>query len=93
MCGGPLRAPYEPATSPRPGSISQRHDGALHRIGIGRTQVLAMIQSLDIRIIDTTIGRILPDLILDLTRIYQPTGHPPGNAQRSLLIGRDLISS
>ena len=64
------------------GSITVRHAGVLYRIGIGRTYegtyVLALIQDLDIRIIDATTGEILRELTLDTTRIYQPTGRPPG---------------
>lgn len=64
------------------GSITLRHNGTLYRIGIGRTHartpILALIQDLNIRIINAATGEILRELILDPTRIYQPTGRPPG---------------
>ncbi|TDE14906.1 IS481 family transposase, partial [Jiangella asiatica] len=60
------------------GSITLRHNGTLHRIGIGRTHtgtyVLALVHDLDIRIINAPTGELLRELVLDPTRIYQPTG-------------------
>jgi transposase len=68
------------------GTITLRHDGTLYRIGIGktyaRTYVLALVQDLDIRIIDAATGEILRDLTLDPTKIYQSTGRPPGPARK-----------
>ena len=64
------------------GSITLRHSGTLYRIGIGRTYtgtyVLALVQDLDIRIINAATGEILRELALDPTVIYQRTGRPPG---------------
>jgi hypothetical protein len=58
----------------------------LYRIGIGktyaRTYVLALVQDLDIRIIDAATGEVLRDLTLDPTKIYQGTGRPPGPARK-----------
>ena len=58
------------------GVISLRRAGRLHHIGIGRAHaaktVLALIDDLDIRIIDTTTGELLRHLTLDPTRDYQP---------------------
>jgi transposase InsO family protein len=58
------------------GVISLRRAGHLHHIGIGRAHagktVLALIDDLDIRVIDTTTGQLLRHLTLDPTRNYQP---------------------
>ena len=58
------------------GVISLRRAGRMHHIGIGRAHatktVLALIDDLDIRIIDTTTGEVLRHLTLDPTRDYQP---------------------
>ena len=64
------------------GTVTLRHAGRLHHIGIGRTHarthVLMLIQDLHIRIINAATGELLRDLTLDPTRDYQPTGRPPG---------------
>jgi hypothetical protein len=48
----------------------------MFHIGLGRRHnglaVTALIQDLDITIIDTTTGEILRELTLDTTRQYQP---------------------
>jgi transposase InsO family protein len=75
----------EPAASPHPrvrtdkvnnGKITLRHAGTLYSIGIGRahtgTPVKALVNGLDITIIDATTGAILRQLTLDPTRTYQP---------------------
>ena len=58
------------------GGITIRHNGQMHRIGIGRAHkrqpVIALIHGLDIRIIDKTTGELLRQLTLDPTRRYQP---------------------
>jgi transposase InsO family protein len=58
------------------GTVTLRHAGKLHHIGIGRpytgTYVTMLIQDLNITIIDTSTGEILRDLILNPTRDYQP---------------------
>jgi transposase InsO family protein len=58
------------------GVISLRRAGRMHHIGIGRAHtgktVLALIDDLDIRVIDTTTGQILRHLTLDPTSDYQP---------------------
>jgi transposase InsO family protein len=63
------------------GTITLRHNGRLHHIGIGRDhhrkQVLILIAGLDIRII-TPNGESLRHLTLNPNRDYQPTGRPPG---------------
>ncbi len=63
------------------GSVTLRHAGQLHHIGVGRDhhhrRVIMLIAGLDIRII-TPNGELLRHLTLDPTRDYQPTGRPPG---------------
>lgn len=63
------------------GSITLRHNGRLHHIGVGRihhrTRVLILAQDLNIRIINAANGELLRDFTLDPTRDYQPTGAPP----------------
>ena len=58
------------------GKITLRHAGRLHSIGIGRhhdgTTVKALVNGLDIVIIDATTGEVLRQLTLDPTRKYQP---------------------
>jgi transposase InsO family protein len=58
------------------GTISLRHAGRLHHIGIGRahtgTPVILLINDLDIRVVNTTTGELLRHLTLDPTRDYQP---------------------
>jgi transposase InsO family protein len=64
------------------GSVTLRHNGRLHHIGIGRlhtgTNIIMLINDLDIHVIDATTGETLRHLTLDPTRDYQPTGRPPG---------------
>ena len=64
------------------GKITLRHGGTLYSIGIGRThartRVIVLVQDRDIRIIDTTTGELLRELVLDTTQRYQGTGRPPG---------------
>src|SRR5215469_1077924 len=64
------------------GTVTLRHAGRLHRIGIGRTHagthILLLVQDLDIRIINAATGELLRQLTLNPDRIYQPTGKPPG---------------
>lgn len=66
----------------RAGSVTLRHNGKLHHIGIGRTHartpVILLIADLDIRVIHAATGELLRHLTLDPTRDYQPTGKPPG---------------
>jgi transposase InsO family protein len=58
------------------GSVTLRHNGRLHHIGIGRTHarthVTMLIADRDIRIIVTATGEVLRHLTLDPTRNYQP---------------------
>ena len=62
------------------GTITLRHAGRLHHIGIGRTyaqtQVVMLIEDLNIRVIDPATGELLHKLTLDPTRDYQPQQKP-----------------
>jgi transposase InsO family protein len=64
------------------GTVTLRHAGKLHHIGVGRTHtgthVLLLVRDLDIRIIDAATGELLRQLTLDPSRNYQPAGRPPG---------------
>lgn len=70
----------------RVGTVTLRHNGRLHHIGIGRTHagtyVRLLVQDLDITIINATTGEILRELTLDPTRDYQPTGAPKGPTRK-----------
>ena len=63
------------------GTVTLRHNGRLHHIGVGRDhhhqRVLMLIAGLDIRIL-TQKGQLLRQLTLDPTKDYQGTGQPPG---------------
>ncbi len=69
------------------GVVTLRHAGRLHHIGIGRTHartdVLILVQDLDIRVVNAATGELLRELTLDPTRDYQPTGRPPGPARKT----------
>lgn len=64
------------------GTVTLRHNGRLHHLGVGRTYtgtyVRLLVQDLDITIINATTGEILRELVLDPTRDFQPRGLPPG---------------
>jgi transposase InsO family protein len=68
------------------GSVTLRHNGRLHHIGIGRTHarthVILLVHDLHIRVVNATTGELLRELTLDPNRDYQPTGRPPGPAPR-----------
>lgn len=63
------------------GSVTLRHDGRLHHIGLGRTHagtyIRLLVHDLQITIADSTTGEILRELTLDPTRDYQPIGPIP----------------
>jgi hypothetical protein len=67
------------------GKITLRYQGQLYSIGVGRThtgtRVLALVQDLEIRIIDAATGELLRELTLDPSKRYQGTGRPPGPAR------------
>ena len=58
------------------GTVSLRHAGRMHHIGIGRAhtgeRVVLLIADLDIRVINHDTGELLRHLQLDPTRGYQP---------------------
>lgn len=58
------------------GSVTLRHAGRLHHIGIGRThtrtRVILLIEDLDIRVVDAATGELLRALTLNPDRDYQP---------------------
>jgi hypothetical protein len=64
------------------GSVTLRHNGRLHHIGIGRTHagtcVILLVQDLQTRVVNATTGELLPELILDPNRDYQPHRSPQG---------------
>lgn len=64
------------------GSVTLRHNGRLHHIGIGRTHartpVILLIQDLHVRVVNAATGELLRELTLDPRRDYQPRGLPPG---------------
>ncbi len=68
------------------GSVTLRHRGRLHHIGIGRTHegtcVILLIQDLNIRIVNPVTGELLRELVLNPHIDYQPTGAPKGPTKR-----------
>lgn len=69
------------------GKITLRYQGRLYSIGIGRTHartnVLVLVQDLQIRIINAATGELLRELVLDPTRRYQGTGAPKGPTRKT----------
>ena len=63
------------------GTVTLRHAGKLHHIGVGRehagTEVLILTHDLHIRIINAATGELLRELTLDPSRDYQPAGGHP----------------
>jgi transposase InsO family protein len=64
------------------GSVTIRHNGRLHHIGVGRTYegtcIILLVQDLQIRVINAITGELLRELILNPHIDYQPTGAPKG---------------
>ena len=64
------------------GSVTLRHNGRLHHIGVGRTHagtcVILLIHDLHIRVVNAITGELLRELVLNPHRDYQPTGAPKG---------------
>ena len=62
------------------GTVTLRHNGKLHHIGIGRahkhTPVVLLANGTHIRVINTQTGELLRQLHLDPTRDYQPRHKP-----------------
>ena len=63
-------------------SVTIRHNGRLHHIGVGRTYegtcVILLVQDLRIRVVNAITGELLRDLTLNPNRDYQPAGTPKG---------------
>jgi transposase InsO family protein len=68
------------------GSVTLRHNGRLHHIGIGRTHartpIIMLVHDLHIRIIAAATGELLRELILNPGKDYQPTGRPSGPSRK-----------
>ncbi len=68
------------------GSVTLRHNGRLHHIGIGRphagTYIILLIQDLDVRVINPITGELLRELVLNPHIDYQPTGARKGPTRR-----------
>jgi transposase InsO family protein len=68
------------------GSVTIRHNGRLHHIGIGRpnegTCVILLVQDLHIRVLNAITGELMRDLILNPNTDYQPTGAPKGPTRK-----------
>jgi transposase InsO family protein len=68
------------------GTVTLRHNGQLHTIGLGRTHagthILMLIQDLNVRVVHATTGEILRELTLDPRRTYHGTGRPTGPAKK-----------
>ncbi len=62
------------------GTVTLRHNGRLHHIGIGRahkhTPVTLLVAGTHIRVIDHTTGELLRTLVLNPQRDYQPQPKP-----------------
>jgi len=73
-------------TVDKAGSVTLRHNGRLHHIGIGRTYegtcVILLVQDLHIRVVNAITGELLRDLILNPNTDYQPTGRPKGPTRK-----------
>ncbi len=58
------------------GTISFRHAGKMHHIGIGRhyknTRIIMLVDGLEIRIVDQQTGELMRELTLDPAKDYQP---------------------
>ncbi len=68
------------------GSVTLRHNGRLHHIGIGRahagTCVILLAQDLKIRVVNTITGELIRELTLNPHIDYQPTGAPKGPTRK-----------
>jgi hypothetical protein len=68
------------------GSVTIRHNGRLHHIGVGRTHagthIILLVQDLQIRCVNAITGELLRELVLNPHIDYQPTGAPKGPTRR-----------
>ena len=64
------------------GTVTIRHNGRLHHIGIGRTHarthVVLLVADLHVRVVDAATGELLRELTIDTARDYQATDAPKG---------------
>ena len=69
------------------GSVTIRHNGRLHHIGVGRTYegtcVILLVQDLQIRIVNAITGELAPRPVLNPHIDYQPTGAPKGPTRKT----------
>jgi transposase InsO family protein len=68
------------------GSLTLRHAGRLHHIGVGRaharTHVLMLVRDLDVTVLDAATGEVIRELTIDPTRDYQPRNVPTGRPRK-----------
>jgi transposase InsO family protein len=68
------------------GSVTLRHNGRLHHIGVGRTYegtcVILLVQDLEIRVVNAITGELLRELVLNPHIDYQPTGAAKGPTRK-----------
>ncbi len=68
------------------GSVTVRHNGRLHHIGVGRTHagtcIILLIQDLQIRVVNAITGELIRELTLNPHLDYQPTGAPKGPTRK-----------
>ena len=64
------------------GTVTLRVAGRLRHLGIGRTHagtdIILLIQDLDVRVVHAATGELLRELTIDPRRDYHGTGRPPG---------------
>jgi transposase InsO family protein len=68
------------------GSVTLRHNGRLHHIGVGRTYegtcIILLVQDLNIRIVNPITGELIRQLTLNPHIDYQPTRAPKRPARK-----------
>jgi transposase InsO family protein len=68
------------------GSLTLRHAGRLHHIGIrrahARTHVLMLVRDLDVTVLNAATGEVIGELTIDPTRDYQPRNVPTGRPRK-----------
>jgi transposase InsO family protein len=68
------------------GTVTLRVAGRLRHIGIGRTHagtdIILLIQDLDVRVVHATTGELLRELTIDPRHDYHGTGRPPGPTRK-----------
>lgn len=68
------------------GKFTLRVEGRMRHIGVGRIyagiRVLVLVHDLEVRVVDAATGELLRELVVDISRGYQPTGAPKGPTRR-----------